>query len=190
MPTLRILPRAKSTGTITDTSDIVVQEIQIEASTGRLVIKNLDGTMKYFYSTTSAPLSVSDKGVANGVASLDSGGKIPANQIPVIATNERVPVANSTARLALTYPNDVQLGDYAVQSDNQTVWMLVDTTPSNASSWAKVTQIVTNTDDVAEGTTNKYYTDARVGSYIGTIKNQNNGVAGLSATGALDCGTY
>lgn len=42
-----------------------------------------------------------------------------------------------------------------------------------------------NSDAVAEGTTNKYYTDARVGSYLTTIKNIAGGVAGLDASGKV-----
>jgi len=60
-----------------------------------------------------------NKGNANGYASLDGGGKIPAGQIPAVALPEVHVVADETARLALT----VQEGDEAIQLDDGTHWI-------------------------------------------------------------------
>lgn len=61
----------------------------------------------------------SEKGAANGYASLDGGGKIPAAQIPAVALPEVHVVADATARLALT----VQEGDEAIQLDDGSHWI-------------------------------------------------------------------
>lgn len=58
-------------------------------------------------------------GSANGVAGLDSGGKIPSGQIPAVALPELHVVADETARLALT----VQEGDEAIQLDDGSHWI-------------------------------------------------------------------
>jgi len=60
-----------------------------------------------------------DKGVANGVASLDGGGKIPVGQIPAISIPSMHVIADATARLALT----VQEGDEAKQLSDGSHWI-------------------------------------------------------------------
>lgn len=56
---------------------------------------------------------------ADGIASLDSGGKVPASQIPAAFLPEVHVVADATARLALT----VQEGDEAIQTDDSSHWI-------------------------------------------------------------------
>ncbi len=69
-------------------------------------------------------IPTAEKGVANGVATLDGGGKIPAGQIPAIAIPSLHVVANPAARLALT----VQEGDEAKQLDDGSHWIYDGTT--------------------------------------------------------------
>jgi len=64
-------------------------------------------------------VALSEKAVANGVATLDGGGKIPAAQIPAVSLPEVHVVADTTARLALT----VQEGDEAIQLDDGSHWI-------------------------------------------------------------------
>lgn len=61
----------------------------------------------------------SEKGAVNGVATLDSGGKIPAGQIPAVSLPEVHVVYDDTARLAL----DVQEGDEAIQTSDGYHWI-------------------------------------------------------------------
>ncbi len=61
----------------------------------------------------------SEKGAVNGVASLDSGGKVPTAQIPASALPEVHVVADAAARLALT----VQEGDEAIQTNDGSHWI-------------------------------------------------------------------
>lgn len=55
----------------------------------------------------------SEKGSANGYASLDSGGKVPSNQLPALALTDVFSVASQAAQLALT----AEEGDVAIRSD-------------------------------------------------------------------------
>lgn len=77
-------------------------------------------------------------GQANGVASLDSGGKIPASQMPNSSIVTVASVANQTARYALTTAT-VQNGDHVRQTDNSTVWEVIDETNlGNSNGWAQL----------------------------------------------------
>lgn len=69
----------------------------------QVVLNSLDGYIESF-----------EKGIANGVATLDSGGKIPATQIPAVSLPEVYVVYDDTERLAL----DVQEGDEAIQTND------------------------------------------------------------------------
>lgn len=73
----------------------------------------------------------SEKGAASGVATLDSGGKIPSSQLPSIALVDSFPVADQAARLALS----VQVGDIAIQADNSTSYILHAAPASTNSNW-------------------------------------------------------
>lgn len=59
-------------------------------------------------------IPTTEKGVANGVATLDSGGKVPAAQIPGVSLPEVHVVLDDTERLALT----VQEGDEVIQTED------------------------------------------------------------------------
>lgn len=77
-------------------------------------------------------LDTSVRGAANGVASLDSGGKVPQSQLPAVALVDFLgTVASESAMLALTG----QRGDWAYRSDTGTDWQLVADDPTQLSSW-------------------------------------------------------
>ena len=71
------------------------------------------------------------KGVANGVASLDSSGFIPSAQLPPLAKVTVSAVANQAARLALT----AESGDIAIQSDTGTTYVLSASPASTDGNW-------------------------------------------------------
>ena len=123
-----------------------------------------------------------DVGVANGVASLDSGGKVPVTELPAAvlgalsyqgtwnaSTNTPtlasgvgtkgyyyvVSVAGSTNLDGIT---DWKIGDWAVY--NGTAWQKVDNTESVVSVNGQTGVVVLTTTNVAEGT-NEYFTTAR-----------------------------
>jgi len=55
----------------------------------------------------------SDKGIANGIATLDAGLKIPSAQLPALALTDVFTVVSEVAQLALT----AQEGDIAIRTD-------------------------------------------------------------------------
>ncbi len=110
------------------------------------------------------------KNTANGVCALDGDGKIISSQLPDLSITSVTVVANISARDALT----PQEGDVAVVEDadglghassyiyDGSAWVMMQASSEVLSVAGRTGNIVLNTDDVAEGSTNKYYTDARV----------------------------
>jgi hypothetical protein len=85
------------------------------------VLDNLDDQLDAKLDTAEVGLSV---------ASLVDG-KIPTGQLPDIAIGQRFDVADAAGRLALT----AQVGDVAVQADDDTVWLLVGDDASDPANW-------------------------------------------------------
>lgn len=122
-------------------------------------------------------IKIIEKGVASGVATLDTNGKIPTTQMPSIAISDTFVVADQNAMLGLT----CETGDVAVRTDENKSYILKGTDPSQLSDWQELLSptdavssvngqtgtVVLTTDDINEGSTNLYYTDARVLSKIG-----------------------
>lgn len=77
--------------------------------TGAVTLASGDVTSALTYT----PVNPSVIGAANGVASLDSTGKIVSSQLPAITITDTFVVASQAAMLALT----VQTGDVAVRTD-------------------------------------------------------------------------
>lgn len=103
-------------------------EFGVETETG--LFKIGDGTtawasLGYAAITTAAGdtryLLASTKGAANGLATLDAGGKIPSAQLPSLRIVKVTTVANQTARLALAVNDDAQ---FVVQSDTGQTFMI------------------------------------------------------------------
>ena len=159
--------------------------------------------------------STRDAGVANGVATLDAGGKVPQSQIPLMgdlnyqgtwnATTNTPTLVSSVGTKGYYYVVDVagstnlngitdwQIGDWAIY--NGTVWQKVDNTDAVTSVNGQVGTVVLTTTNVAEGT-NLYYTDARsraaISAGTGISYNNTTGVitnAAPDQTVALASGT-
>jgi len=137
---------------------------------------------------------LSQKGAANGYAPLDSSGKISVSYLPSVlmeyqgswnpntntptisdATGTNgyvywVSAAKATAVSGLTDPSMVnfQIGDLIIYSASVGKWQL--TTPAAGVSSVNGAQgaVVLTTDNISQGTTNLYYTDAHVYSAIST----------------------
>jgi len=73
-------------------------------------------------------------GVASGVASLDGTGKVPANQLPALVTNNTYTVASQAAMLALT----ANVGDLAVRTDLSETFILSATPASTLANWIQI----------------------------------------------------
>jgi hypothetical protein len=95
--------------------------VDLPAVSGQLAIK-------------SEVVLASEKGVANGVATLDGSGHVPSTQLPPYAISEVFVVANQAARLALT----AQVGDVAVQTDTSVTYILQSAPPSVNSNWVVI----------------------------------------------------
>ena len=103
------------------------------------------------------------KGQANGICELDANSLVPTNHLPPLAITDVHVVADATERLALT----VQEGDVAIQTDDSSAWIY------SGSAWVQFSTggavlsvngqtgtVSLDTDDVTEGATNKYFSNA------------------------------
>lgn len=86
------------------------------------------------YDALALKLNASEKGAANGVASLGSDGKIPSSQLPAIAINDTFVVSSQSAMLAL----DAQVGDVAVRTDVSKSFILTASPASSLGNWQEI----------------------------------------------------
>jgi hypothetical protein len=146
--------------------------------------------------------STKDAGSANGVATLDAGGKVPVSELPAavlgalsyqgtwdastntptltssVGTKGYYYVVSVAGNTNLNGITDWLIGDWAVY--NGSVWQKVDNTDQVSSVNGQTGAVVLTTTDIAEGT-NFYYTDvrARASNSAGT------GISYDSATGVI-----
>lgn len=74
------------------------------------------------------------KGAANGLATLDSGAKLPANQLPALAITDTFVVASQSAMLALA----AERGDVAVRTDLQKSFILTAEPAATLANWQEL----------------------------------------------------
>lgn len=150
------------------------------------------------YTDTDADARITlQKGANNGICELDANGLVPTNHLPPLAITDVHVVANEAARLALV----AQEGDVAIQTDNSSSWIY------DGSAWVafgvsgavvsvngQTGTVSLDTDDVSEGSTNKYFTDtlartaAVVNSTSGTETNQAASVAAMKSYVSANAG--
>lgn len=114
--------------------------------------------------TFSIPLS--QKAAVNGVASLDSNGKVPVTQIPQSAFTSVDVVASQAAMLALSGARE---GALAIRTDNGNNYVLTNDTPSVLANWALLGSTTVNADNIIDGTTNHVFTAAD-DTKLGTVE--------------------
>ena len=126
--------------------------------------------------------STKDAGVANGVATLDAGGKVPVSELPAavlgalnyqgtwnastntptltssVGTKGYYYVVSVAGNTNLDGITDWLVGDWAVY--NGTVWQKVDNTETVTSVNGQTGAVVLTTTNIAEGT-NQYFTQSR-----------------------------
>lgn len=93
-------------------------------------------------------------GAVNGIAQLDAAGKVPSTQLPSYVDD------------VLEYAN---LATFPVTGETGKIYITLDTNKSyrwSGSAYAEISASPGSTDSVAEGTTNKYFTEARVRATI------------------------
>lgn len=98
------------------------------------------------------PENAAKKGVANGYASLDAGGKVPSAQLPSYV-DDVLEYANLAA-----FPATGESGKMYVAQDTGRLYRW------SGSIYVWISPSPGSTDDVPEGSTNKYFTDARARS--------------------------
>ena len=142
-------------------------------------------------------------GTASGnVPVLDSNGKLDTAVLPSLAISETFVVASEADMLALT----AQIGDVAIRTDINKTFILAAAGASTLANWKEVLtpaapvqsvntktgNVTLDTDDIAEGSTNLYYTDARVATKVGTMNTTDmaDGATVLHTTDTIvfDCG--
>ena len=79
-------------------------------------------------------IASTEKGAANGVATLGSDQKLTASQVPAIAITDTYIVASQAAMLALA----AQRGDVAVRSDLQKSFILSTESPTTLADWVEL----------------------------------------------------
>ncbi len=150
------------------------------------------------YTDTDADARITlQKGANNGICELDANGLVPTNHLPPLAITDVHVVADEAARLALV----AQEGDVAIQTDDSSSWIY------DGSAWVafgvsgavvsvngQTGTVSLDTDDVSEGSTNKYFTDtlartaAVVNSTSGTETDQAPSVAAMKSYVSANAG--
>lgn len=124
-------------------------------------------------------IPASQKGQNNGVATLDTNGKIPNAQIPALAISDTFVVNTQSAMLALTA---AEKGDIAIRTDLNKSFVLSNIPANTLSNWQELlSPTVTNSDHVPEGSANLYFTQARARQSI----NVSGDLAYNSSTGVI-----
>ena len=178
---------------ITDTS-LLLQKADTSILSNRI---NLKANTTDLTSGLALKLDASQKGAASGVASLDINSKIPASQIPVVSFQSANVVASQAAMLGLS---SAVVGSIAIRTDNNRNYILSGADPAVIGNWVELavpTSVTTingipgayvtlTTNEIGEGTTNKYYTDARARAAISASGplNYNASAGTLSITAA------
>jgi len=121
-------------------------------------------------------IDLNEKGIQNGVATLDVNGKIPASQIPSISFSSGYVVSSQSAMLGLSA---AVVGSIAIRTDNSKNFVLSSLPATTLSNWLELlmpaaissvnghteSSFTLNTSDIPEGT-NLYYTTTRARNAI------------------------
>jgi hypothetical protein len=157
-----------------------------DGSVSNAELQHLNGISSNIQDQLDDKIDSSEKGAANGVATLDGSGKVPVSQLPNAimeyqgtwdASTNSPTLADGTGSAGDVYRVTVagtqftpsiafDVGDYAIY--NGTKWEKADMTDAVASVNGFTGVVVLDTDDVAEGT-NKYFSDELAQDAVGTI---------------------
>jgi hypothetical protein len=138
-------------------------------------------------------ISSSQKGIANGVATLGADGKVPNSQIPALAISETFVVASQAAMLALS---GVEQGDVAVRTDVSKSFILSQAPATTLENWQELLtpaspvqsvngqtgNVNLTTSNIAEGS-NLYFTADRVANKANSNGDNVGGTWPINITG-------
>lgn len=140
---------------------------------------------------------------AGNVPILGVGGKLDENVIPSIAITDTFEADSDSAMIALS---EAKKGDICVRSDVSKTYILKTEPYSTLKNWVelrtptdavlsvngKTGAVTLNTDEVSEGSTNLYYTEARASAnfktHASTELTDKNDIMRYSDTITIDCG--
>lgn len=161
---------AKSTTNLAEGTNLYWTQTRFNtAFAGKSTTDLAEGSNLYFTDTRADARITAQKGVANGLASLDAAGKIPSSQIPALAISSISTVNSQAAQLALV----AQEGDVAVRTDQNRSYIHNGGTSGTMADWTQlltdnlvlsvngqVGSVVLTTTNINEGT-NLYWTQGR-----------------------------
>jgi hypothetical protein len=163
--------------------------IPIASSTGvtKGLISNID------YTNFSNKIDASQKGVANGIATLDNTSKIPASQIPVVSFQSANVVSSQSAMLALS---TAVIGSIAIRTDVNENFVLSASDPSVLSNWVRLAiptsvtsvngyagpTVSLTTADIAPSANRNYLTNTQAG-VLSNTSGTNTGDQTITLTG-------
>jgi hypothetical protein len=184
-------------------SKVNIAEITRYAGSDTSVVNNYVNKTKYTSDSTSAATLIAgkenfaNKGIANGYAGLDGGGKVPLSQLPANLlqymgqwnpTTNTPTLVNGTGTTGNVYEASTsgshdfgagsisfQQGDFVIY--NGTTWELSAGVDRVTSVNGQQGLVILNTDKVSEGSTNQYFTTARAlaatsGTYVNLTGDQ------------------
>lgn len=119
-----------------DPEDLTVAQVKT-----MLAINNVDNTSDVNKPVSTAQqtainlmIPLTQKGAANGVATLDATSKIPIGQLPALAISDTFVVATQAAMLALT----AEAGDVAVRTDLSKSFILTASPATTLANWQEL----------------------------------------------------
>ena len=110
-------------------------------------------------------INVTEKGAANGVATLGADQKIPSSQLPSIAITDTFVVADEAAMLALV----AERGDVAIRTDINKTFILSTESPATLADWKEILVPAAPVQSVNGYTGNVVLTSADVGACSSTL---------------------
>jgi hypothetical protein len=191
------LAAVATSGSYTDLSNRPAIVNSINGSSGAL-----NWTLLSDYGITNA-INSSEKGTANGVATLDANGQVPSNQINELFISHTYVVSSNAAMLAIS---GADTGDVCIRTDSSISFILQQPPASTYTNWIRilapvppVTSVQTytgnvslNSGDIPEGT-NWYFTTSRARSAISGTSGQvdyNQTTGSISLPGVGTASTY
>jgi hypothetical protein len=131
-----------------ENGNTVLQPLYPKTTASQIVVETdlnfaTDDQIAQIDGLTSTYIPLTQKGQANGVATLDANAKIPSNQLPALAVTETHVVASEAEMLALT----AQTGDVAVRTDIKENFILKQEPASTLANWIMLetpTDVVTS----------------------------------------------
>lgn len=133
---------------------IIDEDLPLAAGTAQSVAKDHEDRITQNETDIASKIDSSEKGVANGVATLDAGGLVPSSQLPSFV-DDVLEYADQAS-----FPATGETGKIYVALDTNLTYRW------SGSVYVEISSGPADTDDVPEGATNLYYTDTRADARI------------------------